>query len=349
MDGDGEGIVPMTRVDATGSSAAAGLGPHGERAIGPELAALSPEVVAEARGHGFEVALLLHTHDSDWSRRQIAGIESRLSQAGAGISEIIACDFSPAAQTSAIERLIALRPDAVIAIPVGGTAVAEAFRRLAGAGIRLVFLDNVPSGLLPERDYASAVSCDNFRLGQIAAELLSPHVRSGGRVCIAAYSVEFFATAQREIGFEKWMRRERPDIRLDHLKFETPARAGEAVALYLAREPNPDGIFIVWDEPAVAALQVLAACDKPPAMTTVDLGAAAAEALTDGRILRGVAAQHPYEQGSAAAAAAILALTGRSVPSWIVIPALTVTAENASAVYQEVGGADATFRSTQAE
>jgi len=336
----------MTRVGETASSSTAGLGPHGERAAGPELAVLTSAVIEEARSRAFEVALLLHTRASEWSRRQIAGIEACLSEAGATISEVVDCDFSPSVQAAAIERLITARPDAVIAIPVGGTAVAEAFRRLASAGVRLILLDNVPSGLLPESDYASAVSCDNFRLGQIAAELLSPHVRSGGRVCVAAYSVDFFATAQREIGFDKWMRRERPDIRLTHLKFESPARAGETIAAYLAREPAPDGVFVVWDEPAVAALPALAACETPPAMTTVDLGAAAAEALGEGRILRGVAAQHPFQQGAVAAAAAILVLTGRTVPSWIVVPALIVTPQNASVVYREVGGADALMKAS---
>ncbi|SDN82059.1 substrate-binding domain-containing protein [Aureimonas jatrophae] len=336
----------MTRADAATSSSAAGLGPHGERAAGPELAALTQSVREEARSHAFEVALLLHTRASDWSRRQIAGIEASLAEAGAKISDIIDCEFSPSAQVAAIDRLIAARPDAVIAIPVGGTVVTDAFRRLATSGVRLILLDNVPSGLLPESDYASAVSCDNFRLGQIAAELLSPHVPPGGRVCVAAYSVDFFATAQREIGFDKWMRCERPDIRLAHLKFETPARAVEVIATYLEKEPEPDGVFIVWDEPAVAALPVLSACKRPPAMTTVDLGAAAAAALGEGRILCGVAAQNPFRQGAVAAAAAILVLTGRSVPSWIVVPALTATPRNASAVYREVSGAETLFTSS---
>ncbi|GGE03642.1 hypothetical protein GCM10011390_23240 [Aureimonas endophytica] len=328
----------MTMAEGRPAACTAGLGPHGERAVGSDLVMMPAETRRAARARGFEVAVLLHTCSSDWSRRQIAGIEAGLAEAGARISEIVDCNFSPLAQTQAIDRLIAARPDAVIAIPVGGSAVAEAFRRLAAAGIRLVLLDNVPPGLLPERDYASAVSCDNFRLGQIAAELLSPHVRTGGRVCVAAYTVDFFATAQREIAFDKWMRRERPDIRLDHLKFEAPGRAGEAVAAYLAREPDLDGIFIVWDEPAVAALPVLAACEKPPALTTVDLGAAAAAALGENRILRGVAAQQPFAQGLAAAAAAVLALAGLDVPSWIVVPGLAVTAENVSSAYSTVGG-----------
>ena len=84
----------------------------------------------------------------------------------------------------------------------------------------------------------SVISSDNFGLGQIAASLLSPHIPQEGSVCIVAYNVDFFATAQREIAFGKWMRRESPDITLTQLKFEMPANAGSAVGLYL--DANPD-------------------------------------------------------------------------------------------------------------
>lgn len=328
----------MTHREEAVVPAETGLGPHGERPAGPELARITSEVCAEAAMREFRIAVLLHTQASDWSQRQIAGIGTRLAQAGAHLADIIDCDYRPDLQVAAVEQLITARPDAVIAIPVGGTAVADAFRRLSAAGIRLVLLDNVPSGLLPDRDYVSAISADNFRLGQIAAQLLAPHVPREGRVCVAAYNVDYFATAQRDIAFCKWMRRERPDIHLDHIKFQAPSRAGEAVSAYLERGTVPDGFFIVWDEPAVAALPVLATCRPTPSMTTVDLGSAAARALIEGRLLRGVAAQRPFEQGLTAASAAILSLTGRSVPPWIVIPGLAVTKENVAAVYRDVGG-----------
>ena len=108
--------------------------------------------------------------------------------------------------------------------------MSRAFRSCAAAGIKLVLLDNAPSGLLQEADYVSVVSSDNFGLGQIAASLLSPHIPTGGSVCVVAYKIDFFATAQREIAFGKWMRRERPDIALTQLKFEAPAQSGSSSA-----------------------------------------------------------------------------------------------------------------------
>jgi ribose transport system substrate-binding protein len=316
-----------------------GLGPHGERASPPGLLGLSDEALAQARLRGFRVAILLHTTESDWARRQVAGIGSVLAKAGAATVDVIDCRYDAKVQAAAVEKLMKTRPDAVIGIPVGSTAVADAFRRLAAAGIKLVLLDNAPSGMVPEVDYVSVVSADNFGLGQIAADLLSPHIPPNGTVCVAAYNVDFFATAQREIAFGKWMREHRPDVALAHVKFERPEQAGDAVAPYLDAHPELDGLFVVWDEPAVAALPLIERRNPRPVMTTVDLGSAIADALREGDIVRGVAAQRPFEQGEVAAIAAIMALMGRPVPAWIALPGVPVTAENAIEAFKHVGGA----------
>ena len=127
-----------------------------------------------------------------------------------------------------------------------------------------MLLDNAPSGLLPEIDYVSVVSSDNFGLGQIAARLLSPHVPRHGSVCVIAYNVDFFATAQREIAFNKWMHQERPDIALSRLKFETLDHAGDVIGPLLDKHPDLDGLFVVWDEPAVASLRVMEGRERRP-------------------------------------------------------------------------------------
>ena len=315
-----------------------GLGPHGERPANPDAIGLSSEVLRRARDGAYRIVVVLHTTTSDWSKRQIAGIREGLAEAGAVVVDVIDCAYDAATQIAAIERLVRQKPDAVISIPFGGSAVSRAFRAVSAAGIKLILLDNAPSGLLPEAHYVSVVSSDNFGLGQIAASLLSPHVPSGGSVGIVAYQVDFFATAQREIAFSRWMRRERPDIALTQMKFATPAQSGSVVGPYLDCHPDLDGLFVVWDEPAVESLREIARRPRRPAMTTVDLGKAAADALIRGDIVKGVAAQRPFEQGHAAAIAALAALTGQPVPPWIVLPGLSVTTANVVDAYRTVGG-----------
>lgn len=331
----------MHKTTGTARPLVAGLGPHGERPATHDQIALSPEIMNRARASAFRVTVVLHTIASDWAQRQIAGIDAGLREAGAVVVDIVDCAYDADVQVAAIERLVRQKPDAVISIPVGSADVADAFRTISAAGIKLILLDNAPSGLLPDIDYVSVISSDNFGLGQIAAELLSPHVPPGGSVCVVAYKIDFFATAQREIAFTKWMRRQRPDVTLSQLKFETPAQAGAVLSPYLDRHPDLDGLFVVWDEPAIAALRVVEHRSKRPVMTTVDLGRQIAAALADGYVVKGVAAQRPFQQGSAAAAAAVAALAGNVVPPWIVVPGLAVTADNLVRANEVVGGAPA--------
>ena len=332
----------MPRIDESTPAAArspiAGLGPHGERPVTPDMIDLSPEALRRARDGAYRIAVVLHTTTSDWSKRQLAGIRAGLAEAGASIVDVTDCAYDAAAQIAALQRLASRKIDAVISIPFGGSAVSRAFRAASAAGIRLVLLDNAPAGLLPESDYVSVISSDNFGLGQIAASLLSPHVPNGGSVGIVAYKVDFFATAQREIAFCRWMKRERPDVALTQMKFETPTQSGLAVGAYLDRHPGISGLFVVWDEPAVAAVHEIARRLRCPAVTTVDLGRAVADALIRGDVVKGVAAQRPFEQGHAAAIATVAALTGQPVPPWIVLPGLSVTAANAVEAYHLVGG-----------
>ena len=314
----------------------AGLGPHGERAAGPERMLLCAADQARARAAGFTIAVVLHTTRSDWAGQLVAGIAMLLGRYGAAVLEVVDCDFDAAAQVRALDRLIARRPDAIISLPVANAAVAEGHRRVTAAGVTLLLIDNGPSGLVPGRDYVSVISADNFGLGQIGARLLAPHVPRGGQVGILTYRFEFFVAAQREIAFRKQMADIRPDIELVTARFRAIGDASAVTARLLAEHPDLSGIFIVWDTPAIAALEALRACGRTVPVTTVDLGLAIASALAAGPCVKGIGAQQPFDQGVTAATATLAALLGREVPPWIVLPALEVTRERVIASYQTI-------------
>ncbi len=320
----------------SGTTVIAGLGPHGERAASPEHLALSPAEAATACEQRFRVAVVLHTISSDWAKQELAGIAATLGRHGASVVEVVDCEFRIETQVRALERLARDAPDAVISIPIGGTAVAAAHRGVARAGIKLVLLDNGPTGLLPGADYVSVVSADNFGLGTIAARLLSPHVPPRGKVAILSYRADFFATDEREIAFRQWMAGERPDIQLTAVRF---AEVGLAAALldgFLDANRDTAGLFAVWDAPALEAVRALQARRQILPITTIDLGNAAAVALAGGNLIKGIGAQRAYDQGVAAAMATLVALVGRDPPSWLVLPGVAITAHNVGEAYQTI-------------
>lgn len=313
-----------------------GLGPHGERAAAPSRIALTQEDVESARAAGFSVAIVFHTTDSDWSKQSLSGIAATLEHCGAVVTEVVDCGFDADRQIEVLARLKNDDIDAVISIPVGNTSVADEHRQLSRAGKRLILHDNVPTGLLPGSDYTSLVSADNFGLGLIAAELLSPHVGAGAEVGLLTYGVDFYATDERDIAFGRWMRANRPDLKVRTKRFVSLDRAGDALDELIDEHSELAGLFVVWDTPAMDAVATLERRGIDLPVTTVDLGLGAAKSLAAGKSIVGVAAQQPYLQGVAVAQTAILSLLKRPVPTWIALPGLAVSRSTVAENYQQI-------------
>lgn len=313
-----------------------GLGPHGERAAPPERVSLLPEDLAAAKARGFRVAVVLHTLESDWARQQLSGIVGILGDCGTAVTHVFDSGFSTERQAQALDDLLAQRPDAVISLPVANQEVALAHARLAEAGIKLILLDNAPTGLLPGRHYGTLVSADNFGLGLIAAKGLSPFLPQGAEVGLLGYAADFFATNEREIAFTQWIQTHRPDVAIHHDAFGRIEEAATRTEVLLAAHPDLAGLFVVWDTPALQAAEVLRrqSCSVP--IATVDLGEEVAISLAQGGPIAVIAAQQPYLQGVAAAQTTILTLLGRPTPAWIALPGIAVTRENVVESFQRI-------------
>jgi ABC-type multidrug transport system ATPase subunit len=161
-------------------------------------------------------------------------------------------------------------------------------------------------------------------------------VGQNGTVGVIGYGVDFFATDQREIAFKKWIKDNRPDITVKEAQFHDPSEAKQVAADFLAANPELEGLFVVWDEPALAAASAAREAGKALPITTVDLGQEAAMTMAGGGPIKGVGAQLPYDQGVAEVLVAMNALLGKQPPPWIALPAVAVTPKNLLEAYEKV-------------
>lgn len=308
----------------------ASKGPHGETAVSAKTLKLTEEEVNKIKQGNYKAAIVMHYAGNDWSTAQIAGLKEAFKRMGIKVVAVTDANFKAEKQVSDIETVLAKDPDIIVSIPVDPVSTAEAYKKAAAAGVKLVFMDNVPEGLKAGQDYVSVVSADNYGNGVAAAEIMAKELNNKGKIGVIFHDADFFVTKQRTEAFEKTIKEKYPDIKIVARGGITSPSDGEKVASgMLTKHPDLDGIFVVWDVPAEGALAAARTAGRDDlVITTIDLGTNVALEIASGGIVKGLGAQLPYDQGIAEAILAGYALLGKKAPAYVAVPALKVTKEN---------------------
>lgn len=305
-------------------------GPHGETAISAKTLQLTEEEVQKIKEGKYKAAIVMHYAGNDWSTAQIDGLKATFKKMGIEVVAVTDANFKAEKQVSDIETVLAKKPDIIVSIPVDPVSTAEAYKKAAEAGVKLVFMDNAPQGLTAGKDYVSVVSADNYGNGVAAAEIMADKLNGKGKIGVIFHDADFFVTKQRTEAFEKTIKEKYPDIKIVARGGITAPNDGEKVASgMLTKHPDLDGIFAVWDVPAEGALAAARTAGRDDlVITTIDLGTNVALEIASGGIVKGLGAQLPYDQGIAEAILAGYALFGKQAPPYVAVPSLKVTKEN---------------------
>lgn len=317
-------------------------GPNGEAAVNATTLSLTDEEIDKIKAGKYKAAICLHYGGNDWSTSQVKGLTDTFKKLGIEIVATTDANFSAEQQVADIETVMALKPDILISIPTDAVATADAYQRAADAGIRIVFMDNVPSGFKAGENYVSCVSADNYGNGIIAADLIGEELDGKGKIGVVFYDVDFFVTNQRLEAFEKTMKDKYPDIEIVSKMGFTDTNAASSVAdAMLTQNPNIDAIFAHWDVPCEGVLSSLRAGGYTNVkLSTIDLGNNIAKEIAEGTVL-GLGAQLPYDQGVAEATLAAYSLLGKEVPAYVAVPAMRVDRNNILEAYTKVYHVDA--------
>lgn len=312
-------------------------GPNGETATPASDINLSDEDIKKVREGNYEVAISFHYAGNDWSAAQQKGLEDTFKDLGIKIVGTTDANFSAEKQVSDLETLMALKPDALVSIPTDATATADAYKRVAASGIKIVFMDNVPNGFTAGKDYVSAVSADNYGNGVIAADLIGEKLDGKGNLGVVFYDVDFFVTNQRLEAFEKTMKEKYPKIKVAAKQgFADTNQVTEVADAMLTQHTNLDAIFAIWDIPAEGVLSALQSAGREDiVVSSIDLGDNIAKSIAQGDVL-GVGAQLPYDQGVAEAKLIAYSLLGKEAPAYVVVPATRVDRSNVITGYETV-------------
>jgi ribose transport system substrate-binding protein len=306
------------------------LGPNGEPPTSLVGFGLARDELQRVREMKAKAAIVMHYGGNDWSQAQVAGLQTEFAVMGVEVVAVTDARFEPAKQVSDIKRVLAQDPDIIISIPTDPVATAPAFREAAERGVKLVFADNVPSGMKPGEDYVSVVSTDNYGNGAVSADLMAEALRGRGNIGMVYHDADFFVTRQRCQAFKQTVRDNYPQITIvSETGIAGPdfaVDAQRAAADMLAAHPALDGIWAVWDVPAEGVVAAARKAGRPDlCVTTVDLGLNVALELARGGLVFGLGAQRPFDQGVAEAELAGHGLLGKPAPHYVVLPALPVS------------------------
>ena len=319
-----------------GPAGIVGQGPNGEKASSADAVKLTDAEAAKVKAGKFKVGISMQTMNLDWSQLQVAGITDTLKKYGVEVIGTASAEYQVDKQIADIENTIQRHPDGIISIPVDGTATAATYKKVSQAGIKLVFMDNVPTGLKHPEQYSAMVSADSEGNGQIAAKVLASCVPKGGTVGLVNFGVDYFSTTERTKAVNEWMKKNRPDIKIKQVAFTDPSKVGQIAGDFLTANPDVKGVFAVWDQPALDTLTSMRAQGINTPVTTVDLGLESAIEIAKGGPLKATGSQRPYDQGVAEAMAMMKALIGQTPPAWIGVQSLPVVQSNVLESYKTV-------------
>ena len=309
-------------------------GPRGESAVPARKVELSEDEIRELREGNYTAAIVMHYIGNDWSQAQVDGLRATLKKLGVEVLTVTDAQLQPEAQVGDIEAASAQTPDVIISIPTDPVSTAGAYQQAADNGIKLVFMDNVPTGLEAGEDYASVISSDNYGNGVEAAHIMGRKLDGEGRVGVLYHDADFFVTQQRTRGFEETIKDEYPGIEIvERGGFVQPSDADRVASSMLQRNPDLDGMFAAWAIPAENALAAVRSAGRAQGsdqlvMTTVDLEYTAALNMVQDGPIEGLGAQLPYAQGVAESIVAGKALLEKETPPYIAVPAVGVTRDN---------------------
>ena len=321
-------------------------GPNGESPADPSAAELSDEQVAKVKDLGATAAIAMHYAGDDWSVAQIAGLKSEFQRLGIELVGNTDAGFKPDKQVSDLETLMTKKPDLIVSLPTDPVATAGAYREVAQAGTKLVFMDNVPKGFKAGQDYVSAVSADNYGNGVISAHLMAKALGGKGEIGLVYHEADFFVTRQRYDGFKATIESEYPDIEIaEEQGIAGPDFAGQAQGVanaMLSKHAELAGIWGVWDVPAEGIMAAARASGRLDLrIATEDLGKNVAIALAKNELVVGLGAQRPFDQGVTEARLGALALLGEETPPYVALPALPVEHDNVLDAWKQVYHEDA--------
>jgi len=233
-------------------------------------------------------------------------------------------------QIAQIEDAVVKGFDAMVITPMGNDVI-PALDAAADSGVKIVLVDNA----LPDFKKATAVAAtDNVVGGQKAGEYLKSILKEGDTIGLMEGVRGVPALDARIQGVKDALEGTGVNVIIGGAETKCDSAQGATVAEdLLTREPNLTAIYSACDDPAIAAAKVAKDQGKSVMVVGYDGLPTAAQAIIDGD-MKATIAQFPGRMAELGVEAAVNAVRGNPVESFIDTGTELVTSDNADQFLQ---------------
>lgn len=324
---DGKYILP---IQATG--------PNGEEAVGVEevLQLLDADDIQQIMEGGYTAAIAMASSGDDWTNGQIEGITDTMEKFNIEVVATTLARWTVEQQIADVESIIQLKPSILFTHTVDGVAVGPLYKQAADAGIKVVFIDSPGADSVYPDDYASVVQADNYVIAKASVEIMIEMMGEEGQVALINYKNRVPHMDMREAAARETIAMY-PNITIAAEQRVGSNDEGATVAeAIITGNPDIEGIWVGWDGPAMSAAAALESLGKQVYITAPDLGRAAALSIASDGLFVGSGAQHPWDQGVAAAVIGMAAVLGIETPNYVIVPGEKVVKENLEEAWERI-------------
>lgn len=291
-----------------------GRGPFGEQAVLPEVLSLSDTEVERLQNGNYKVAISFHYTGTAWTQLHERAIRDTFDKYGIKVIAVTDAHFDPSLQVTQLDAIDMQKPDAIIAVPADDEKTAAKFIEIAKS-TNVVFISNVPDGF--DKDgYVACVSVNERENGHNTGFMMGEYFKkqSNIKVGFLTHGMPFYGTRQRDFAAEQVIIESYPNIEIvENTSFYTIDQTYDICQKMLTEHPEIQGLYISWERPALEALRALSELNREDVCVfTSDLDQEIANYMAQGRMVRGISAQRPYEQGVAVAMVTANALIGKT-------------------------------------
>ena len=231
-----------------------------------------------------------------------------------------------ACQTAQIEDAVAKGFQAIVITPMGPEVV-PAMTAAADKGVKVVLADN---NLDTFTKKTAVAATDNVKGGQAAGAYLKTVLKSGDTIGLMEGVRGVPALDARIQGVKDALQGTGVNVIIGGAETKCDAAQGATVAEdLLTRQPNLTAIYSACDDPAIAAAKVVKQKGKKVLVVGYDGLPDAAKAIQSGDMLATIA-QFPGKMAALGVEAAVNAVNGKTVDSFIDTGTQLVTKDNAA-------------------